>query len=384
MFSVYQPWDPLQSCIVGRAYPPEFFSWVKNTRARTALEKVAEESEEDFQLIVKKLQQFGVEVLRPNLPTETFFIDRYVRPPITPRDYIGIIGNTLYESVSFNWPLFYNNVKDPQWPECNSFEQFAQLPKLIQDECYDLHKLATWQQTHDCYNEILDYVRQQGNQIKSHVIWEHQLCNRAMCWPIGQDLIFGTWSAKHITSWADFTFEKQKQFIDQEFPYTSNHIIDTQGHADSSFCPVVPGLILSLDDLDLGKKFSDWEIVYLEHGEEFKNSVFQNIQKTRNKYYIPGFENDQNLVEVIENQLQNWTGDSAETVFDIGILNIDEKNILTFGTHEPTLNLLEKRGITVHQIPFRNRWFWDGSVHCVTCDLNRIGTQQNYNIGRTL
>lgn len=383
MFKAYQPWDPLRTCIVGRSYPPEFFSWVKNTKARTALETVAEQSEEDFQLIIKKLQEFGVNVLRPDLPEETFFIDRHIRPPITPRDHIGIIGTTVYENVSFNWPLFYRNVRDSAWPECHSFEEFTKLPQHIQDECYEVHQLSTWQKTHNCYNDILNFIRSQGNEIKSHVLWDLELFNRAMCWPMGQDLIFGTWNSEERPSWANFSLQQQQDCIDAEFANTHNHIFNTQGHADSSFCPVAPGLILSLDNLNFSKLLPDWEVFYYKDGEAIKNNLLQDHRRASNKFYIPGFDNDQDLVDLIESKFPNWIGYSAETVFDISILNIDEKNILTFGTHEPTLNLLEKRGITVHQIPFRHRWFWDGGVHCVTSDLDRDSAPQNYNLRRS-
>ncbi len=29
-------------------------------------------------------------------------------------------------------------------------------------------------------------------------------------------------------------------------------------------------------------------------------------------------------------------------------------------------------------IPWRHRYFWDGGLHCITLDLVREGTQQNY------
>ena len=68
MFSVHQHWDPLKVCILGRAYPPEFYSWIKNPKTRSLFERMAIETEEDFQAIQRKLEEFGVEVLRPNLP----------------------------------------------------------------------------------------------------------------------------------------------------------------------------------------------------------------------------------------------------------------------------------------------------------------------------
>lgn len=34
-----------------------------------------------------------------------------------------------------NWQQFYNDIKDPAWPACNSESEFAQLPDYIQQEC---------------------------------------------------------------------------------------------------------------------------------------------------------------------------------------------------------------------------------------------------------
>ena len=47
MYSVYQHWDPLKFCIVGRTYQPEFYSWIEHSQTRAIFEKLAEETEED-------------------------------------------------------------------------------------------------------------------------------------------------------------------------------------------------------------------------------------------------------------------------------------------------------------------------------------------------
>ena len=33
------------------------------------------------------------------------------------------------------WKEFYSAVRDPQWPDCESEENFTQLPESIQSEC---------------------------------------------------------------------------------------------------------------------------------------------------------------------------------------------------------------------------------------------------------
>lgn len=99
MYSVYQHWDPLKVCIVGKSYPPEFYSFITNARARTVMERIAVETEEDYQKLVTLLESFGVTVLRPT-------VGKYYRdylnsagnirpPPMTPRDYTMMLGLSL-------------------------------------------------------------------------------------------------------------------------------------------------------------------------------------------------------------------------------------------------------------------------------------------------
>ena len=66
MYSVYQPWDPLRVCVVGKSYPPEFYSFISNPRLRSLFERIAAETEEDFQNLVSLLEKFNVQVVRPN------------------------------------------------------------------------------------------------------------------------------------------------------------------------------------------------------------------------------------------------------------------------------------------------------------------------------
>ena len=40
-WSVYQHWDPLRVCAVGRSYPPEFYSWITVAHVRELFERIA-------------------------------------------------------------------------------------------------------------------------------------------------------------------------------------------------------------------------------------------------------------------------------------------------------------------------------------------------------
>jgi hypothetical protein len=374
MYSVYQHWDPLKVCVVGRSYPPEFYSWITIPHVRSLFEKIAIETEEDYQNIIKKLEEFGVEVLRPDLPDNSFVNGKYVKPPMTPRDYTVMLGDVFYEYSSFNFTKFYNGVKDTSWPECTSLEEFKTLPNWIQQECNEVHNLDIHisSSSEFEYNKIYNKIRQQGNTVKPHLT-KSSLINGAQISRIGKDLYFGTETYNQDTT-------EYKNIINREFPNTRNHIVDTGGHSDGTYCPVCPGLIISLQDIPTyADTFPGWEVVYLPGQSWSAVTPFLSLKtKNKGKWWIPGFEQDQAVVNTVEQWLGHWTGYVEETVFDVNMLIIDPKNLMVFNYNKQVFDALERYGITPHIVPFRHRYFWDGGIHCVTSDLHREGTMQDY------
>jgi hypothetical protein len=368
MYSVHQHWDPLKVCIVGRSYPPEFYSWITITHVRSLFEKIAIETEEDYQGIIKKLQEFGVEVLRPDLPTNSFISGKYMPPPMTPRDYTLMAGNVFYENYSAQFEQYYNDVKDKSWPECSSVNEFKYLPDWIKQECFEIHLLDKIFSFYSSYNKIYEKILQQGNTIKSNI-----LINGAMASRIGKDLYFGT-------EFYDQDTTKLKKQIDAEFINTRNHIVNTGGHSDGTYCPVCPGLIISLKDVPTyADTFPGWEVVYLPGQSWGAVKSFLDLkEKNKGKWWIPGFEHDQNVIDTVETWLSHWTGYVEETVFDVNMLIIDPKNVMVFNYNKQVFDALDRYGITPHIVPFRHRYFWDGGIHCVTSDLHREGVMQDY------
>jgi hypothetical protein len=371
-YSVYQHWDPLKVCVVGRSYPPDFYSWITVPHVRELFERIATETEEDYQNIINKLESFGVKVLRPNLSTDPFINGKFLLPPMTPRDYTVMVGNTFYENYSFNFYKAYQDVKDPSWPECNTDEDFKLLPDWIQNECITVHGFKKHQANLNMYVHIFDHIRKQGNTVKSQKSNPNNL-NGAQISRIGRDLYFGTESYDQDTV-------SYKKFIDQEFTSTRNHIVNTGGHGDGTYCPVCPGLIISLNDVPTYKTtFPGWEVVYLPGQSWAKVKPFLNLKnKNKGKWWIPGFEQDQAVIDVVETWLGHWTGYVEETVFDVNMLIIDPKNVMVFNYNKRVFDALARYGITPHVVPFRHRYFWDGGIHCVTSDLHREGVMQDF------
>lgn len=373
-WSVYQHWDPLKVCVVGRSYPPEFYSWITIPHVRSLFERIAIETEEDFQNIIKKLQEFGVEVLRPDLPVDLLADGKYVPPPMTPRDYTVMVGDTFYTqygNTEHQIKLFYNRVKDIHWPDCNNLEEFNNLPAYIQDECKNVHQIDQHVFNPTPYNKIVEHIKQHGNTVKT----PDNYCgiNGAMISRLGKDLYFGTTAYNQdLTSYT--------QFINTEFADTRNHIVNTGGHSDGTYCPVCPGLIISLQDVPTYKDtFPGWEVVYLPGQSWTAVQPFLNLkEKNKGTWWIPGFEHDQEVINVVEQWLGHWTGYVEETVFDVNMLIIDPKNVMVFNYNKQVFDALDRYGITPHIVPFRHRYFWDGGIHCVTSDLHREGTRQDY------
>ena len=372
-YSVYQHWDPLKVCVVGRSYPPEFYSWINVPHVRSLFEKIAVETEEDYQAIIKKLQEFGVKVMRPKLPNaeDCFVNGQYIAPPMTPRDYNIMIGDTYYCNYNLSFRGFYQSVKDPSWPNCNTHEEFINLPKYIQQECIDVHGYEKLSRTYSVYDHILSDIKEHGGKVAVNDL--NNDAPGAMISRIGRDLYVGTKSYDQDTT-------EYKKYLNNKFPNYRTQIVNTGGHSDGTYCPVCPGLIISLNDVPTyADTFPDWEVVYLPNQSWGKITPFLQLKlKNGGKWWIPGFEHDNEVINVVELWLGHWTGYVEETVFDVNMLIIDPKNVIVFNYNKQVFDALDRYGITPHVVPFRHRYFWDGGIHCITSDIHREGTMQDY------
>jgi hypothetical protein len=329
---------------------------------------MALEMEEDFAKLIALLESFGIEILRPDLPDPSFVDGRYPMPPVSPRDYMVMIGQIFYHGLQsrFDFLEFYNNVKDHSWPKCGDLQQFKQLPEIIKDECIHHHRMYDHMNLNHCYSKIFDLINLQGNILKYND--QLRVINGAMVTRLGQDLFFGTPSL-------DSDQSQQKNFLDAEFPNNKNHIVNTGGHIDGTLCPVCPGLIFAIEDVkDVEKHFPGWEIVRLP-GKSWANiePLLNLKQKNKGRWWIPGFETSNDMIDTVETWLSHWTGHVEETIFDVNMLIIDTKNVIVSNYNKQVFDALYRHGVTPHIVPFRSKYFWDSGIHCVTTDLHRDG-----------
>lgn len=398
MYSVYQHWDPLKLCIVGRSYGPEFYKFIENSRVRKVLERIAIETEEDYQKLVTLLESLGVEVLRP-VVTDDYqnYIHsngQIIPPPMTPRDYSIMLGEEFFFKSYVNTDQVlqehWNIIRGNSWPTNAplTIKEYNNLPDAIKQESFDryYHNLPRreklipvenkkWrmQDGHELmWSSILDRINSHNN-IYQAVPECFGNFNSASTTRVGRDVYIGT---------EQYNQDKSSTIasLNNYFPDYRWHIIDTGGHSDGTYCPVKPGLIVSLRDVPTyADTFPDWEVVYLPGQSWQQVRPFLDLKrKNKGKWWVPGEELNDDFTDFVESWLGHWVGFVEETVFDVNMLVIDQHNVVCNNYNKDVFDAFERHGVTPHIINFRHRYFWDGGLHCITSDIHREGAMQNY------
>lgn len=407
MLQIYQHWDPLQACVVGSCWPPEFFSYVQDSKLRNLLEKIVTETQEDLDALAQFIESRGVQVFRPDVgqwhkikeSIESCQVKEYPRPPVCPRDAHVMIGDLFYinrtqDSMVYadhydewpGWPQFYQDVRQSGWPDCSRERDFKNLPEHIQsvlvEHCQYLHwRNESWYAMEPrstnpggVYDHIYQWIIEQGNQIVD--VSDHwQLINGSMVTRLGRDLYFSTESYDQIT---DELQSVSRRIAGTEF---RPNIIDCGGHSDGTFCPVAPGLIVSYHDrTTYEQSFPGWEIVYgSDQSYLVESEGWRRIRQWGfGRWYLRGQERTSALTDFVDTYLRSWTGNALETRFFVNILMIDPKTAVVAQYDENIVRAMERYGITCHVIPSRHQFFWDAGTHCHTLDLARLGAMQDY------
>lgn len=404
MLSVHQHWDTLKVCAVGRSYPPEFYSFIKNPKVRSVMERIAIETEEDYQKLIKLLESFNVTVIRNDISDnieDHFWAGHYSPPPMTPRDHTIMLGETFFmPGDNYGWYPFEQiayfsdelisiqnknltveekekitislQTKIKKYPYEEQQIIFNQIKQIVRS--INHNPLATFpnNKKFNSFSSIEKYIKDQGNTI----IYD-QYVNAATTTRVGKDLYFGTVLQKESLSDTKNYLKKIKKLISSDYRI---HIVNANTHSDACFCPVKPGLVISLHNIqNYENTFPDWEVVYLPNQSWYKVSQFIELkQKNQGKWWVPGEELNDDFTDFVETWLKDWVLYVEETVFDVNMLVIDEKNVVCNNYNKDVFDAFERHGITPHIINFRHRYFWDGGLHCITSDLSRDGKMNDY------
>ena len=371
-YNIWNKWDPLQVCMLGNNYFPEFFNGL-NSKAEYPLKRICEETLEDLENFKNILENFGVEVIQPYMDPKERFLDnphRYPRGPLQPRDHQLVLGNKCY-SGNTDHPAIYKKLSDygaiskpkykfPNLDE-NTYNQIAgsDFPSfydfILNRTNKEYFKDFVWQ-------ELLD------NSSSSYL-------SSAMCFMIGNKLHIG------ILPSDNEKLSNGYVNIPEDFSSFDVKFISIDGHTDGNFHPIKPGALLSLKNVqNYSETYPGWDVCYLEEQSWKKVNQFTKLKKkNQGKWWLAGEEENDEFINFVESWLTEWVGYVEETVFDVNVLMLDEYHCCVSQSNNEQVNkFFKKHNIEPVYVPFRHRYFWDGGLHCITLDLYRKGQQQNY------
>jgi hypothetical protein len=224
---------------------------------------------------------------------------------------------------------------------------------------YHVDHIQPWQST------VNEYLRDSTSAVK---INHNTSINGANVVRVGRDIIID----RDV-----FEFEYAHTFPDYRV-----QLVNNGGHMDGCFAILKPGLILAnhyFDDYE--RTFPGWEIIRLDNPtySAAPGIGYQQSYPVYNgKFWDPVVSTTRSFNEHVINHALNWVGDYRETYFELNCLVINEQNVVMLGYNAEIEKELAQHNITVHWVPFRARSFWDGAMHCLTVDIRRQSTIEDF------
>jgi len=312
---------PLKEVWLGDCYPESYYDHLPNEIA-DPFRQITAWTKEDTGRLQTFLESRGITVRRPvfeNIDDHLDSNDTLVKPPMTPRDDYLVLGSTLYG-------LNQITKKDP------------------------------WQ-------DIMDQYRQQGFDVQIPKDQPINCVSPPSLVRMGRDLYLDIHT--HSAVWGYIC----EWMVNTAADYRVN-ISQTYGHSDSVFCPIAPGIIASSHyKTDYDESFPGWDLFKIPC--ELTNLTDQKNWSLNNS----SIDNNKAFSQHIINHASNWVGNFKETVYEVNMLVIDEKNVVSMKEYPPLDQWLNNHGINVHHFDLRTRSFWDGGWHCLTLDIHREDTK---------
>lgn len=379
--------------MLGDCYSPEFFREIKNKKIKTALQRIADETQEDLEGYQQVLKDFGCTVLRPKLnPDDSIMnytdydgkLTLIPRSPLQPRDCQLVIGDSL----------FYTGDDHPGIKQSlDSYNKnFKNISSPISEASFIGHKgdgAPDWPLYKDylerfCTNQPLSDKPNIHNELVT-IHKDEAPFGFAMPAPsitvVGRDIYLDSKNETH-----SILNDYYSKYFANMFPNFRINILTIGGHNDGCFHTIKPGAILSLEQIQTYENtFPDWDVCYLHDQSWSKVESFIKIKnENEGKWWVPGEEDNAEFTHFVETWLQDWVGYVEETVFDVNVLVLDEHHVCVSQTDNEIVNtFLKKHNMEPVYVPWRHRYFWDGGLHCLTLDLQREGIQQDYFPNRT-
>lgn len=344
--NVHCQWHPLKAVWVGTTFLPDYYEDIKEPRVRDFFQKIAFETQEDLDNLAGICKSYGAEVFRPVAdPNER--LNRQLsrqkpfgvhRPPMQPRDAQCVVGNTFYLS-DLDHPAFKKLAKETIDP--NSYV--------------------------NCFN--ISPGHPQKLDFKEHPHFGHGW-GGAINLRYGRDIII---SGKGNYHWFP---EYAKTLYGEQYRI---HVLPLESHTDVRVSILDPRTMIVAHNV--AEHFTDWKLdKFVVDNNIMQNNIAYNSMSTnyKGKYWSPEAEQNPEICQWIDSYVAHWLDFSSVTFFDINVLSLDEKTIVSSSWNKDLSDWLKMRGIELIHSPLRHKFFWDGGTHCCTLDISRDGNLESY------
>jgi hypothetical protein len=348
--SVYSEFDRLKEVIVGQAYSPSSFNYLKDLELRDMLQKILGETEEDLQVLIKIFEDYSVKVRRPNIElslnnqesAQVFDLQKFKftfpNHPLMPRDTLFLYGSKIVETFTGSNGRFLEN-----WA----------YRELLKD--YFLEG-ADW------VSMPMPILQSQGNYVQYQQQREvlFHAANMIRC---GKHII-----SSHPTraeKWNGKGTEIGFEWMKRQFPNAEIVQAPCQGHLDGKIALLKPGVLATWDTEYVPECFRKWKHIKIDSPPPFPEH-FLKIKKQR--FYK----------DFVKQWLSEWIGYVDETVFDVNMFSLSPELVITNGHNKEAYHQFKLSGIEGIPWNFRHQYFWDGAIHCITLDTRRDGGPENY------
>jgi hypothetical protein len=360
MYKVNRSWDRLRTCIVGKSYPPEFYSYITNQNVRETMERIATETEEDYQNLIAVLERFGVEVLRPTVPTdwrETLTINGSLSaPPMSPGNLGAMIRDTFY-FTDMNFKHHWDKLRGGDWPiePPNNQQEYDQLNESIK-------------------NELKEFNIDSGIKFSEHW-WDDVIAK------IDNQKIFNTEIANINTVVLDdeiYFLTDRDNYYDKIIlgdDYYKNKLIDlphtfeiteTSQYVKIPMQFINPNLVFVVHDGVSNpvykSNFSKYPITYLT-GVDVGITTSDSPRDSNSLWSL----SHNNIDESVVNIQSSW----LQPVIDIDMLVLDENNVICNTHNDKVFQLLAANKVTPHVVNFRHADFWLHGFNALVCPIHR-------------
>ena len=316
MFKAYTEFQKLKRVMVGKSLSPNIVE-SDNLRhkltptTKRLLTQLLDETEEDYQNLIKICEQFGVEVLRPE-----YSLNEDLSPYLmNPRDDLIVLDDTLVctqEAKGTSIDYIHPVIDELKQVKRNKYT-FGLMPPSIVGLGNDI---------------ILDKQQEQLSNVKESADYIKEWLE-----PLGYNIIY--------TPTHNFNFKAKIS------------------HGDGCLSLQKPGVLLTCDDARNFTEniFKNWSACEVDSGWKKMRNWSSYKDDTKSYAFADNKYLDESWNELITTWLSDWVGYAKETVFDVNVLSLDEEHVIVSNYNKDVFNFFKKHKIEPIISPWRHRYF---------------------------